>query len=40
MREYGFSPVELKPEEELAIKGQPFTPEDGDDGPVPVEDVW
>jgi hypothetical protein len=31
MREYGFKPAELKPEEELAIKGQPFTPEDGDD---------
>ena len=40
MREYGFSPAELKPEEELAIKGQPFTPEDGDDGPVPVEEVF
>jgi hypothetical protein len=40
MREYGFSPAELKPEEELAIKGQPYTPEDGDDGPVPVEEVF
>ena len=40
MREYGFKPAELKPEEELAIKGQPFTPEDGDEGPVPVEEVF
>ena len=40
MREYGFSPVELRPEEELAIKGQPYTPEDGDEGPVPVEEVF
>jgi len=40
MQEYGFKPVELKPEEELAIKGQPFAPEDADDGPVPVEEVF
>ena len=40
MREYGFTPRELKPEEEMAIKGQPFVPEDGDEGPVPVEEVF
>jgi len=40
MQEYGFKPVELRPEEELAIHGQPFAPEDADDGPVPVEEVF
>lgn len=40
MREYGFSPRELRPEEEQAIKGQPYTPVDGDEGPVPVEEVF
>lgn len=40
MREYGFKPREMKPEEELAIKGQKFVPEDGDEGPVPVEEVF
>ena len=40
MAEYGFKPAELKPEEELALKGQPFVPAEPDDGPVPVEEVF
>jgi hypothetical protein len=40
MREYGFDPAELKPEEELAIQGQPFAPSDPDEGAVPVEEVF
>ncbi len=40
MREYGFQPAELKPEEELAIQGQPFAPADPDEGAVPVEEVF
>jgi hypothetical protein len=40
MREYGFTPAELKPEEELAIQGQPFAPSDPDEGAVPVEEVF
>ena len=40
MAEYGFKPAELKPEEELALRGQPFVPADPDDGPVPVEEVF
>ncbi|HEY8378769.1 MAG TPA: BREX system ATP-binding domain-containing protein, partial [Nannocystis sp.] len=39
--EYGFEPRELRPEEELALKGQAFVPEDADDdGSVPVEEVF
>ncbi len=40
MAEYGFTPRELSPQEELAIAGQAFAPEDGDDGLVPAEDVF
>jgi hypothetical protein len=40
MTEYGFSPASLTPEEELSLKGQPYIPEDADDGLIPQEDVF
>lgn len=40
MSELGFQPAELRPEEELALKGQPFAPTEPDDGPVPVVEVF
>ena len=40
MSAYGFQPAELKPEEELALKGQSYVSTEADDGPVPVEEVF
>lgn len=40
MTEYGFEPEELKPEEKRAINGETYTPVDGDEDLVPVEDVF
>jgi hypothetical protein len=40
MTEYGFSPASLSPEEELSLKGQPYIPDDADDGLIPQEDVF
>ena len=39
MREYGFKPAELRPEEQLAMTGEGLAPED-DGSLVPKEDVW
>lgn len=38
--EYGFTPAGLSPEEEHVLSGAPAAPADGENGPVPVEDVW
>ena len=40
MKQYGFEPDELSPEEEHAISGRPVIAEDADDELVPQEDVW
>ena len=40
MREYGFQPVALSPQEELAIQGGRLVAEDGGDELVPTEDVF
>ena len=40
MTEYGFSPAALSPEEEHALAGQPYVPEDADEGLIPQEDVF
>ncbi|HRI06497.1 MAG TPA: BREX system ATP-binding protein BrxD [Nannocystaceae bacterium] len=40
MKEYGFQPAELSPQEAMAIQGEKFVVEDGEDGLVPAEDVF
>jgi len=40
MSAYGFQPAELKPEEEMALKGQSYVATEADEGPVPVEEVF
>ncbi len=40
MVEYGFSPAELSPEEQHVMTGSLPAVVDGDEGPVPSEDVW
>ena len=40
MKEYGFQPAGLSPQEKMAIQGEKFVVEDGDDGLVPAEDVF
>lgn len=40
LKQYGFTPANLRPEEQLAISGAPLTAVDEDDGPVPTQEVW
>ena len=40
MKEYGFKPVELRPEEQHAITGAALTAQDDDEGLIPKEDAW
>ena len=41
LKEYGFKPLELRPEEKHVISGEPLPPID-DDGAalIPTEDAW
>jgi hypothetical protein len=40
MKQYGFEPQELRPEEQAAASGAVPAPPDEDDGPVPFQDAW
>jgi hypothetical protein len=40
MRDYGFAPSDLRPEEEHVLSGIPLVATDDQEGPVPAEDIW